>query len=44
MTDENIIAICLALISIVEHECCDYGFTDQIEVAEIYLREKGVIE
>ena len=45
MNDENlndlmvgIYAICNALVSIVDHECCSYGFDEEIEMAELYIK------
>lgn len=31
--------ISLALVAIVDIECCDYGFTDEVDTAEEYIRE-----
>ncbi len=31
--------ICLALVAIANIECCDYGFTDEVDTAEEYIRE-----
>lgn len=31
--------ICVALVSIADHECCDYGFTDEVDTAEEYIRK-----
>lgn len=31
--------ICVALVSIADHECCDYGFTDEVDTAEDYIRQ-----
>lgn len=28
--------VCVALVSITEHECCSYGFDDIIDIAEKY--------
>lgn len=42
MTKEELIGICNALVSIAEHECCDYGFTKYIDRAEKYLNESEV--
>ena len=39
MTKEELIGICNALVSIAERECCDYGFTEDIDRAEEYLNE-----
>ena len=35
---EGVYRICIALVSIVDHECCAYGFKDEIEMAESYIR------
>ncbi len=42
MTKEELIGICNALVSIAERECCDYGFTEQIDRAEEYLNESEI--
>lgn len=42
MTREELIGICSALVSIAEHECCDYGFTEDIDRAEEYLDRSEV--
>lgn len=42
MTKEELIGICNALVSIAERECCDYGFTEDIDRAEEYLNESEV--
>ena len=42
MTKEELIGICNALVSIAEDECCDYGFTEDIDRAEEYLNENEV--
>lgn len=42
MTKEELIGICGALVSIAERECCDYGFTEDIDRAEEYLNENEV--
>lgn len=31
--------ISLALVAIANIECCDYGFTDEVDTAEEYIRE-----
>lgn len=30
--------ICKALITIVDDECCDYGFHDECDIAESYIK------
>lgn len=35
---EGVYRICIALVSIVDQECCAYGFKDEIEMAEEYIR------
>lgn len=42
MTKEELIGICSALVGIAERECCDYGFTEDIDRAEEYLNESEV--
>lgn len=39
MTKEQMIAICDALVSITEHECCMYGFEDEVGDAIEFLNE-----
>ena len=31
--------ICNALIAIVDHECCDYGFKEEVDMAEEYVKD-----
>lgn len=31
--------ISLALVAIANIECCDYGFTDEVDTAEDYIRQ-----
>lgn len=35
---EGVYRICIALVSIIDHECCAYGFKDEIEMAEEYIQ------
>ena len=42
MTKEELLGICSALVGIAERECCDYGFTKDIDRAEEYLNENEV--
>lgn len=42
MTKEELLGICSALVSIAERECCDYGFTEDIDRAEEYINENVV--
>lgn len=32
-TKENLLLLADALVSIVEHECCNYGFTEEVDLA-----------
>ena len=46
---ESVYKICLALVSITEHECCDYGFEEEVKSTENYVEQyeqdhKGVKE
>lgn len=39
MIEYGFYKICLALIAIVDIENCTYGFTDEVDTAEEYIRE-----
>lgn len=39
LIEKGVYKISLALVSICEHECCDYGFTDEVDMAEQYIKE-----
>ena len=38
LLEKGIYKISLALVSICEHECCDYGFEDEVNMAEEYVK------
>lgn len=40
-TKENLLLLADALVSIVEHECCDYGFTKEVDLAYLILETEG---
>ena len=37
LIEDNVYKICIALVSITEHECCDYGFHEAVDMAEEYV-------
>lgn len=39
MKNEEIFKICNALINIANFECCDYGFTEEVDAAEEFVSE-----
>lgn len=39
MIEYGVYKICLALVAIADIECCDYGFADEVDTAEEYIRE-----
>ena len=36
---DSVYVICVALVSITEHECCYYGFEDAVKMAEHYCAQ-----
>lgn len=35
---DGIYAICNALVVIVDQECCTYGFDEEVDMAELYIK------
>lgn len=39
MLKKNIYDICIALVAIVDTECCTYGFDTEVKMAEDYIKD-----
>lgn len=39
ISENEMYRICVALVKIAEEECCDYGFTEECDIAEAYMQE-----
>lgn len=37
--EKQIYRICNALVSIVDIECCDYGFSEEVDMAEDFVKK-----
>ena len=38
LLEEALYKLCSALVSICDRECCNYGFDDEVEMAEEYIK------
>lgn len=38
-TLENFYLVCKALLDICDHECCEYGHSHEVDIAEEYINE-----
>lgn len=39
---KQVYRICNALVTIVDYECCDYGFSVEVDMAEEFIKKYGM--